>query len=68
MVFQRTSVFLMSKPRTKLPFSEETLQAMLIRVLRPLVKIALASGFNFIAFSTVISRLYIEVAEKELAL
>ncbi len=58
----------MSKPRAKLPFSEETLQAMLIRVLRPLVKLALASGFNFISFSTVLRRLYIEVAEKEFAL
>ncbi|MHC2570219.1 hypothetical protein ACVMH6_002547 [Rhizobium leguminosarum] len=58
----------MSKPRAKLPFSEETLQAMLIRVLRPLVKLALASGFNFTAFSTVLRRLYIEVAEKEFAL
>ncbi|WP_334545719.1 DUF6502 family protein [Rhizobium leguminosarum] len=68
MVFQRPSVLLMSKPRAKLPFSEETLQAMLIRVLRPLVKLALASGFNFISFSTVLRRLYIEVAEKEFAL
>ncbi|RUM06090.1 DUF6502 family protein [Rhizobium chutanense] len=58
----------MSKPRAKLPFSEETLQAMLVRVLRPLVKLALASGFNFTAFSTVLRRLYIEVAEKEFAL
>ncbi|MBX5156728.1 MULTISPECIES: DUF6502 family protein [unclassified Rhizobium] len=58
----------MSKPRAKLPFSEETLQAMLVRVLRPLVKLALASGFNFTAFSVVLRRLYIEVAEKEFAL
>lgn len=58
----------MSKPRAKLPFSEETLQAMLVRVLRPLVKLALASGFNFTAFSAVLRRLYIEVAEKEFAL
>lgn len=68
MVFKRPNVFLMSKPRAKLPFSEETLQAMLIRVLRPLVKLALASGFNFIAFSTVLRRLYIDVAENEFAL
>ncbi|PDT07335.1 MULTISPECIES: DUF6502 family protein [unclassified Rhizobium] len=67
MVF-RDRVFLMSKPRAKLPFSEETLQAMLIRVLRPLVRLALASGFNFTAFSAVLRRLYIEVAEKEFAL
>ncbi|OWV82107.1 hypothetical protein ATY77_02365 [Rhizobium sp. R634] len=68
MVFQRPSVFLMSKPRAKLPFSEETLQAMLVRVLRPMVRLALASGFNFTAFSAVLRRLYIEVAEKEFAL
>lgn len=67
-VFQGPSVLSMSKPRAKLPFSEETLQAMLIRVLRPLVKLALASGFNFTAFTTVLRRLYIEVAEKEFAL
>jgi hypothetical protein len=41
---------------------------MLIRVLRPLVRLALASGFNFTAFSAVLRRLYIEVAEKEFAL
>lgn len=68
MVFERPSVFLMSKPRAKLPFSEETLQAMLVRVLRPLVKLALASGFNFTAFSAILRRLYIEVAEKEFTL
>ncbi|WP_327206407.1 DUF6502 family protein [Rhizobium beringeri] len=68
MVFQRPSVLLMSKPRAKLPFSEETLQAMLVRMLRPLVKLALASGFNFTAFSAVLRRLYIEVAENEFTL
>jgi hypothetical protein len=68
MVFQGPSVLLMSKPRAKLPFSEETLQAMLVRVLRPLVKLALASGFNFTAFSAILRRLYIEVAENEFTL
>jgi hypothetical protein len=58
----------MLKPRAKLPFSEEGLQAMLIRVLRPLVKLALASGFNFTSFSVVLRRLYIEVAESDFAL
>lgn len=58
----------MLKPRAKLPFSEEGLQAMLIRVLRPLVKLALASGFGFTAFSAVLRRLYIEVAENEFTL
>jgi hypothetical protein len=58
----------MLKPRAKLPFSEEGLQAILIRVLRPLVKLALASGLSFSSFSAVLRRLYIEVAENDFAL
>jgi hypothetical protein len=58
----------MLKPRAKLPFSEEDLQAILIRVLRPLVKLALASGLSFTSFSAVLRRLYIEVAENDFAL
>ncbi len=58
----------MLKPRAKLPFSEEGLQAILIRVLRPLVKLALASGLSFPSFSAVLRRLYIEVAENDFAL
>lgn len=61
-------VYPMPTPRAKRPFSEENLQAMLIRVLRPLVKLALSSGLGFPAFSAVLRRLYIEVAENDFAL
>lgn len=58
----------MATQRPKLPFSQEALQATLIRVLRPLIKLALASGLNFAAFSAIVRRLFIEVAEKDFAL
>lgn len=58
----------MVRQRQKPPFSEDTLQNTLIRVLRPLVKLSLASGLNFTAFSAILRRLFIEVAEDDFAL
>jgi hypothetical protein len=56
------------KQRPKAPFSEEALQRTLLRVLRPIVRLCLASGLNFVAFSALMRRLFVEVAETDFAL
>ncbi|KWV56836.1 hypothetical protein AS026_31955 [Rhizobium altiplani] len=56
------------KQRPKAPFSEAALQRTLLRVLRPIVRLCLASGLNFVAFSALMRRLFIDVAEKDFAL
>lgn len=48
--------------------SEPVVQRALTRVLRPFVRLSLASGLTFPAFSAIVRRLYIDVAEKEFAL
>ncbi|QFY62640.1 hypothetical protein FZ934_19850 (plasmid) [Rhizobium grahamii] len=58
----------MIKQRPKPPFSEDALQRTLLRVLRPLVRLCLASGLNYVAFSALMRRLFIDVAEKDFAL
>nr|WP_244490352.1 DUF6502 family protein [Rhizobium sp. Root708] len=44
------------------------MQRTLLRVLRPLVRLCLASGLNYVAFSALMRRLFIDVAEKDFAL
>lgn len=58
----------MTRNRHPAPFSEDALQKTLVRVLQPLVKLALASGLTFPAFSALLRRLFIDVAEKDFAL
>ncbi|WP_117190080.1 DUF6502 family protein [Rhizobium terrae] len=58
----------MPPPRPKAPFSEDGLQKALVRILRPLVRLCLASGFTFPAFTALLRRLFIDVAEKDFAL
>lgn len=58
----------MNRNRPPAPFSEDALQRTLRRVLRPLVRLALASGLTFPALSALLRRLFIDVAEKEFAI
>lgn len=57
-----------SMNRSVSPFSEDALQRTLARVLRPLVRLSLACGFTYPAFSALLRRLFISVAEKDFAL
>lgn len=58
----------MKRQRPTAPFSEDALQRTLTRVLRPLVRLSLSCGLTFPAFSAVIRRLFIDVAEKEFSI
>lgn len=64
----QTRISQMPMQRAKRPFSGETLQLTLMRVLRPLVKLALASGLSFPSFASLLKRLYVDVAERDFAL
>lgn len=54
----------MTRQRPTAPFSEDALQRTLTRLLRPLVRLSLACGLTFPAFSALVRRLFIDVAEK----
>lgn len=58
----------MTSPRLKTKISELVVQRALTRVLRPFVRLSLVSGLTFPVFSAIVRRLYIDVAQKELAL
>jgi len=58
----------MMRPRSKPDMQEEAVQRVLMRILRPLVRLSLACGLGFPAFAQVLRRLYVDVAEREFAL
>lgn len=58
----------MTRVRSKPGMRDDAVQRVLMRILRPLVRLALASGLGFPAFAQVLRRLYIDVAEKEFSL
>jgi hypothetical protein len=55
-------------PAIKTKMREDAVQRTLARILRPFVRLSLATGLAFPAFAAVLRRVYIDVAEKEFAL
>ncbi|MGY5802061.1 DUF6502 family protein [Rhizobium hainanense] len=58
----------MKQQRPRPVISDAALQRMLGKVLKPFVRLSLASGLTFPAFATILKRLYVDVAEKEYGL
>ena len=58
----------MASPTAGVPLDTTKLQAALVRVMRPLVRLLLARGVTFPALCDLLRRVYVEVAEKQFSL